>query len=65
MAKLLSRPCPPHCQKHYLNRLSFPSHPVHQVKEDSYTAFEDVWKTRESHLKEMPGFIRFAMLKCK
>ena len=35
-----------------------------QVKEDSYSAFEDVWKSRESHLKEMPGFIRFAILKC-
>ena len=23
-----------------------------------------MWRTRESHLKEMPGFIRFAMLKC-
>ena len=38
---------------------------MRQVKEDSYNAFEEVWRTRESHLKEMPGFIRFAMLKCK
>ena len=36
-----------------------------QVKEDSYSAFEEVWRTRESHLKEMPGFIQFAMLKCE
>lgn len=24
-----------------------------------------MWRTRESHLKEMPGFVRFAMLKCR
>mmetsp|Transcript_6176 Transcript_6176/g.13446 ORF Transcript_6176/g.13446 Transcript_6176/m.13446 type:complete len:153 (+) Transcript_6176:20-478(+) len=37
---------------------------VFKVKQESYTDFENVWKSRESHLKEMPGFIRFAMMKC-
>ncbi len=25
--------------------------------------FEQVWKTRESHLRDVPGFVRFALLK--
>ncbi|GIL61872.1 hypothetical protein Vafri_16250 [Volvox africanus] len=38
---------------------------VFKVKPESYTDFEEVWKTRESRLKEMSGFVRFAMLKCE
>jgi len=26
-------------------------------------AFEQVWKTRDSHLQGVPGFVRFALLK--
>lgn len=37
---------------------------VFKVKEDSFGAFEDMWKSRESHLHEFPGFMQFAMLKC-
>lgn len=36
-----------------------------QVKPECAADFENVWKNRESHLKEMPGFVRFALLKCK
>jgi heme-degrading monooxygenase HmoA len=36
-----------------------------QVKQEHFADFEEVWRTRESHLKEMPGFVRFAMLKCE
>jgi hypothetical protein len=36
-----------------------------QVKADCAEDFENVWKTRESHLKDMPGFVRFALLKCE
>jgi heme-degrading monooxygenase HmoA len=25
--------------------------------------FEQVWKTRETHLRDVPGFVRFALLK--
>ena len=38
---------------------------MQQVKPDCFDAFEEVWRSRESHLKEMPGFVRFAMLKCE
>ncbi len=34
-----------------------------QVKPESCTDFEDVWKNRKSTLLETPGFIRFALLK--
>eukprot|EP00882_Tetradesmus_deserticola_P006157 GHRQ01006482.1.p1 GENE.GHRQ01006482.1~~GHRQ01006482.1.p1 ORF type:complete len:143 (+),score=38.08 GHRQ01006482.1:91-519(+) len=37
---------------------------VFKVKPECSDDFEDVWKSRESHLKEMPGFVRFALLKC-
>ncbi|KAG2441181.1 hypothetical protein HXX76_004033 [Chlamydomonas incerta] len=37
---------------------------VFKVKPESGKEFEEVWKSRESRLKSMPGFIRFAMLKC-
>jgi hypothetical protein len=36
-----------------------------QVKPECAEDFENVWKNRESHLKEMPGFVRFALLKCE
>ncbi|KXZ47859.1 hypothetical protein GPECTOR_32g471 [Gonium pectorale] len=38
---------------------------VFKVKPESSTDFEEVWKNRESHLKEMKGFVRFAMLRCE
>jgi heme-degrading monooxygenase HmoA len=34
-----------------------------KVKEEYTSAFEEVWKNRESHLNESPGFIRFALLR--
>ncbi|WIA19169.1 hypothetical protein OEZ85_003815 [Tetradesmus obliquus] len=37
---------------------------VFKVKPECAEDFENVWKNRESHLKEMPGFVRFALLKC-
>jgi len=37
---------------------------VFKVKPEYSNDFEETWKSRESHLKEMPGFMRFAMLKC-
>ncbi|GLC33318.1 hypothetical protein PLESTB_000346300 [Pleodorina starrii] len=40
-------------------------HNVFKVKPESASDFEQVWKSRESHLKEMPGFVRFAMLRCE
>lgn len=36
---------------------------VSQVKPENGTDFENVWKNRESKLLEMPGFIRFALLR--
>jgi len=36
---------------------------VLQVKPENGTDFENVWKNRESKLLEMPGFIRFALLR--
>ncbi|GFR47327.1 hypothetical protein Agub_g9016 [Astrephomene gubernaculifera] len=38
---------------------------VFKVKPESGPEFEAVWKSRESRLKQMPGFVRFAMLKCE
>eukprot|EP00879_Flechtneria_rotunda_P001147 GHRR01001292.1.p1 GENE.GHRR01001292.1~~GHRR01001292.1.p1 ORF type:complete len:152 (+),score=27.74 GHRR01001292.1:145-600(+) len=38
---------------------------VFKVKPECAADFEEVWKSRESHLKEMPGFVRFALLKCE
>ncbi|KAG2490185.1 hypothetical protein HYH03_011313 [Edaphochlamys debaryana] len=38
---------------------------VFQVKPDSSQDFEDMWRSRESRLKQMPGFVRFAMLRCE
>jgi hypothetical protein len=35
-----------------------------QVKADQYAAFEEMWKKRDTYLKECNGFIRFALLKC-
>ncbi|KAG2450250.1 hypothetical protein HYH02_004762 [Chlamydomonas schloesseri] len=37
---------------------------VFKVKPESGKDFEEVWKSRESRLKSMPGFVRFSMLKC-
>ena len=34
-----------------------------QVKKGSELAFETVWKTRESYLGEMDGFVEFHLLK--
>ncbi|PNH08572.1 hypothetical protein TSOC_004874 [Tetrabaena socialis] len=38
---------------------------VFKVKPESAVDFENMWKTRESRLKQMTGFVRFAMLKCE
>lgn len=35
-----------------------------KVKADQYAAFEEMWKKRDTYLKECNGFIRFALLKC-
>ena len=34
-----------------------------KVAEGKGDEFEQVWKNRESHLREVPGIIRFALLK--
>ena len=34
-----------------------------QVKKGSETQFEEVWKSRDSHLDRMPGFVEFHLLK--
>lgn len=34
-----------------------------QVTKEGCEQFEEIWKNRESHLKETPGFIRFALLR--
>lgn len=34
-----------------------------RVPEQNATAFEDLWLGRDSHLKQMPGFVSFHMLK--
>ena len=46
-------------------RLCYAVLTVLQVKAEHTDDFENVWKSRESHLKEMPGFVRFALLKCE
>lgn len=33
------------------------------VREENAAAFEEMWLGRDSHLKEMAGFVRFHMLK--
>ena len=34
-----------------------------QVTKEGCEQFEEIWKNRESHLRETPGFIRFALLR--
>ena len=34
-----------------------------KVKKEGCQQFEETWKNRESHLKDTPGFIRFALLR--
>lgn len=34
-----------------------------QVAEDRADDFERIWRERETHLQEVPGFIRFALLR--
>lgn len=34
-----------------------------QVKPGREDAFEEVWKSRESYLEEVPGFVEFALLR--
>jgi len=34
-----------------------------QVQADQCEAFEEVWRHRDTHLKEFDGFIRFALLR--
>lgn len=34
-----------------------------KVNPDKTEAFEDVWKSRESHLESVPGFVEFHLLK--
>ncbi len=34
-----------------------------QVKKGSEAEFENVWKSRDSYLEEMPGFVEFHLLK--
>ena len=34
-----------------------------QVRKGHEDAFEDVWKTRESHLDEVDGFVKFHLLR--
>lgn len=34
-----------------------------QVRRDAEQAFEAIWRTRESYLSEMPGFVEFNLLK--
>jgi heme-degrading monooxygenase HmoA len=34
-----------------------------KVKPGQETAFEDVWKNRDTHLREVPGFQAFSLLK--
>ena len=35
-----------------------------QVKPEHCEDFENVWKKRDTHLKEFSGFVRFALLRC-
>ena len=34
-----------------------------QVNPERSADFEDIWKTRESHLQSVPGFLQFCLLK--
>lgn len=34
-----------------------------KVMKGSEADFEDVWRTRDSHLAEVPGFVEFSLLK--
>jgi heme-degrading monooxygenase HmoA len=34
-----------------------------KVAKDHAEEFEALWKTRDSHLKQVPGFVQFALLK--
>jgi heme-degrading monooxygenase HmoA len=34
-----------------------------KVAKDHADAFEDMWKSRDSHLKTVPGFVQFALMK--
>lgn len=34
-----------------------------QVAEGREAEFEQIWKERETHLQEVPGFVRFALLR--
>lgn len=34
-----------------------------QVNPDRASEFEQIWRTRETHLHEVPGFVRFALLR--
>ena len=38
-------------------------HKYLQVKKEGCQQFEEIWKNRESNLKDNPGFVRFALLK--
>lgn len=35
-----------------------------KIHKGSEADFENVWKSRESRLKELPGFIEFQLLRC-
>jgi heme-degrading monooxygenase HmoA len=34
-----------------------------KVRKDSATAFEDLWARRDSHLKSVPGFVAFHLMR--
>lgn len=34
-----------------------------KVRKDQTDAFEALWKTRDSHLKSVPGFVQFSLMK--
>jgi heme-degrading monooxygenase HmoA len=34
-----------------------------KIVEGKESAFEEIWKTRETHLQGVPGFVRFALLR--
>lgn len=43
--------------------LFFVANNVFKVKKEGCQQFEEIWKNRESNLKDNPGFVRFALLK--
>lgn len=54
----------PSLQRFALNQaLQTTDHKYLQVKKESCQQFEEIWKNRESNLKDNPGFVRFALLK--